>query len=130
MASKFYAVFFVQECGLSPIYSSLLSILAPLSVSAFSAAVNRFGRLCDPFSITLVTKALDFGLLTAMACVPAGQRTRDALVLLHLLRFGVANSSRPQLRSMMMNHVDKVPPQFPTKNMKIYNVEYLGRLSK
>ena len=68
----------------------------------------------DPIQITLVTKLLDPLMLAAMALLPAGEEHRNGLVLLHVLRFGVANSSRPQLRSLMMDHVDKASETMPS----------------
>lgn len=162
MATKFYIVFFVQECGMKPVYSSSLGIASPISICLFSALVNCLGQYCgltpsppyfletrrrrlelpckcseeavesngwageghgtqarggkltppllstDRIQITLVTKAMDFVLLGIFALLPAGEETRELLVALHLIRSGVANSSRPALRSLMMDHVDKV----------------------
>uniref|UniRef100_A0A061QN90 Mfs general substrate transporter n=2 Tax=Tetraselmis sp. GSL018 TaxID=582737 RepID=A0A061QN90_9CHLO len=109
MAAKFYVVFFVQACGMGPVYASVLGILGPISISACSALVNHLATRAggDRMRLVLVTKALDFTMLAALALIPAGAATRDGLVALHLVRFGIANSSRPQLRSLMMDHVTK-----------------------
>ena len=59
MATKFYIVFFVQQCAMKPVYSSALGIIGPISISIFSALVNRLAQCCGALPLA----PLPFGCL-------------------------------------------------------------------
>ena len=66
--------------------------------------VRRAGRA----QVTLTSRLVDVVLMAAMAVAPTvGSRAKATLVAMHLTRMAVANSTRPLLRSLLMDYVPK-----------------------
>ncbi|CAL8471361.1 g10903 [Coccomyxa elongata] len=108
MTIKFFALFFMQKCGLSPVTVSILSAVSPIFVSAGSLAAQSVSQWCGKVPVTLVTRACDIGLLVTMAFLPTDAGPLKAVLLVaHLLRKACANCTRPLMRSILMEHVPK-----------------------
>lgn len=135
MTLKFFSLFFLQACDLSPVAVSLVGTAAPLGVAAASmlaGAVTRRhgGRL----QLSLLTRAADVGLLILLARLPNKGRLSEAgtssglssssssaaaagvpmttaataaVIAVHLLRMASANATRPLVRAMLMENVPK-----------------------
>lgn len=133
MTLKFFSLFFLQACGLSPVAVSLVGTAAPLGVAAASmlagaVARRHGGRL----QLSLLTRAADVGLLILLARLPNKGRLSEAgtssglssssaaaagvpmttaataaVIAVHLLRMASANATRPLVRAMLMENVPK-----------------------
>jgi len=106
MTLKYFALFFVEQCQMRPVYVNILGVSSTWIIALFSAwavrGVRRYGRL----KVTLCTRLLDVLLLCAMAVLRTGPgKDRDILVLVHVVRMGLANCSRPIMRTIMMDNV-------------------------
>jgi MFS family permease len=63
---------------------------------------------CGRVPVTLCTRAVDIGLMVAIAFLPTGPGPgRAVLLAVHLIRRGAANCTRPLMRSILMQHVPK-----------------------
>lgn len=132
MTLKFFSLFFLQACDLSPVAVSLVGTAAPLGVAAASmlagaAARRHGGRL----QLSLLTRAADVGLLILLARLPTNKGKMSeagsslspasaassgvpmttaataAVIAVHLLRMASANATRPLVRAMLMENVPK-----------------------
>ncbi|GAB4814040.1 hypothetical protein N2152v2_001086 [Parachlorella kessleri] len=108
MTLKFFAMFFMQVCHVSPAVVSLLGLLGPLCTSTASWAAQRTSRMAGRVQTGLVTRAADILLLTSMAYLPtASRQARLVLMGVHLLRMAIANCARPLMRSVLMDAVPR-----------------------
>ncbi|GAB4822716.1 hypothetical protein N2152v2_009762 [Parachlorella kessleri] len=108
MTLKFFAMFFMQVCHVSPAVVSLLGLLGPLCTSTASWAAQRTSRMAGRVQTSLVTRAADVMLLTSMAYLPTTSRkARLVLMSVHLLRMALANCTRPLMRSVLMDAVPR-----------------------
>jgi MFS family permease len=108
MTLKFFSLFFLQACGMGPVAVSAVGAAAPLAVAAASLAAGRAASVVGRLPLALYTRALDVVLLVGMAFLPtAGPHARAALVGAHLVRMAAANSTRPLVRAILMEHVPK-----------------------
>ncbi|PRW58602.1 MFS general substrate transporter [Chlorella sorokiniana] len=108
MTLKFFALFFIQVVGLSPMAVSLVGALAPLGVSAAALACQPLSKPLGRVQISLITRSLDIALLVLLAFLPtAPPSVRPLLVAVHLARMAVANATRPLMRSVLMDWVPR-----------------------
>ena len=70
MTLKFFSLFFMQICGLSPAAVSAVGAVAPLGIAAASLAAQRASRVVGRVQLNLATRAVDICLLVAMAFLP------------------------------------------------------------
>lgn len=103
MSLRFFSLFFVEMGGLGPAQISFVGVLSPIVIALLSHASRRlekagFGRL----QINIQSRVLDILLLLVMTQLPVTQYWLAVLVVVHLLRMGVANCSRPLLRAVRL----------------------------
>jgi hypothetical protein len=72
MTLKFFALFFMQVCRVSPAVVSALGVLGPLGISAASYAAQRASSVAGRIQVSLLTRAADVALLVCMAYLPTG----------------------------------------------------------
>lgn len=70
MTLKFFSMFFMQVCGVSPSTLSLLGALSPLGISLASLASQRTSQMLGRVQISLLTRLADVVLLVCMARLP------------------------------------------------------------
>ena len=124
MTIRFFALFFMQQCGVSPMGVSLLGALSPLLLSVASVLAQRasrhvgrvqtrralsetrprtsappthFAHIPSAPRRSLCTRLVDIALLVSMAYIPV--TALNTLLGVHLLRFAAANCTRPLMRS-------------------------------
>ena len=131
MTLKFFSLFFLQACDLSPVAVSLVGTAAPLGVAAASMLAGRLARVHGGrLQLSLLTRAFDVGLLVLLARLPTNKgklseagsdlssssitasvpmttAATAAVVAVHLLRMASANATRPLVRAMLMENVPK-----------------------
>ena len=80
MTLKFFSLFFLQACDLSPVAVSLVGTAAPLGVAAASMLAGRVARRHGGrLHLSLLTRAVDVGLLVLLAHLPTNKgRLSDA----------------------------------------------------
>lgn len=131
MTLKFFSLFFLQACDLSPVAVSLVGTAAPLGVAAASVLAGSLARRHGGrLHLSLLTRAVDVGLLVLLARLPTNKgklgeagssgdlsasaagvpmtaAATAAVIAVHLLRMASANATRPLVRAMLMENVPK-----------------------
>ena len=76
MTLKFFSLFFLQACDLSPVAVSLVGTAAPLGVAAASVLAGSLARRHGGrLQLSLLTRAVDVGLLVLLARLPTNKGT-------------------------------------------------------
>mmetsp|Transcript_15599 Transcript_15599/g.47073 ORF Transcript_15599/g.47073 Transcript_15599/m.47073 type:complete len:476 (-) Transcript_15599:190-1617(-) len=110
MTTKFLFLFFAEQVRLSPIAASSISVASPLTMGLASIVLQRLSLRAGRVPMILATKGLDVLLMATLACLPIQNMTGWMVVVLvavKLTRGAVANSTRPLLSSVLMDHVPK-----------------------
>ena len=105
MTVKFFAIFFLDQVRLSPAAVAGLGAACPCAVALASKLAQVVARRAGRVQVSLVTRLLDIALLLALAFLPPDLAA--LLVLVHVCRTAVANSTRPLMRSILMEVVPK-----------------------
>uniref|UniRef100_A0A1D1ZV67 Major facilitator superfamily (MFS) profile domain-containing protein n=1 Tax=Auxenochlorella protothecoides TaxID=3075 RepID=A0A1D1ZV67_AUXPR len=105
MTVKFFAIFFLEQCRLRPATVAAVAAAAPCGVAFAAAAAQRIAARVGRVEVSICTRLFDVGLLSSMAFISTARA--PAMLTVHLLRTALANSTRPLMRSVLMEVVPK-----------------------
>lgn len=109
MTVRFVVLFMTERYDMRPITVSLLGALGPGVVALFSWLSGPVARVAGALEVNLWWRVVDIVLMLAMAAMPERPGAAAvALGVVHVVRMGAANCSRPLLRAILM---DNVPPE-------------------
>mmetsp|Transcript_6290 Transcript_6290/g.17643 ORF Transcript_6290/g.17643 Transcript_6290/m.17643 type:complete len:243 (-) Transcript_6290:189-917(-) len=117
MTVKFFPLFFVNDCLMTPAQVQTVYVIVPIVMAAMSGAGTRLSKRIGRVQVMLAFKVVGISLLVSMALLDAWVKSMPqgqehtwrvyAIAGIYICRTGLMNCTYPLEESLLMDHVPK-----------------------